>query len=76
MPDPSQSSDERLSQLQMRTRMIHRASLTGRWDNNHHVVPPMTASATFRLESAERGVPGLEDWHDTYADLSAALGHA
>jgi hypothetical protein len=36
----------------------------------------MAASATFRLESAERGTLGFEDCHDINADLSAALGQA
>ncbi|MCG3131012.1 MAG: L-methionine gamma-lyase [Phycisphaerae bacterium] len=50
--------DERTSR--MRTRLIHGVSHTGRWDYDHHVVPPMTASATFRLDSAERGARGFE----------------
>jgi hypothetical protein len=36
----------------------------------------MAASATFRLESAERGALGFEDCHDIKADLIAALGQA
>jgi cystathionine beta-lyase/cystathionine gamma-synthase len=58
-PPPSR---ERQSEPRMRTRLIHGVSHTGRWDYNHHVVPPMTASATFRLESAERGAQGFEEF--------------
>lgn len=43
-----------------RTRMIHGAARSRRWDYDHHVVPPMTASATFRLDSAARGARGFE----------------
>ncbi|NOT01986.1 MAG: PLP-dependent transferase [Phycisphaerales bacterium] len=53
-----QSSDE----PRMRTRLIHGVGHTGRWDYNHHVVPPMTASATFRLESAERGAQAFSEY--------------
>lgn len=53
-----QTHDERTRR--MRTRLIHGVSHTARWDYNHHVVPPMTASATFRLDSAERGAAGFE----------------
>ncbi|MGB0715313.1 MAG: trans-sulfuration enzyme family protein [Phycisphaerae bacterium] len=45
-----------------RTQLIHGVNQSGRWDFSHHVVPPMTASATFRLESAERGAQGFIDF--------------
>lgn len=54
----TQTSDE----PRMRTRLIHGVSHSGRWDYNHHVVPPMTASATFRLESAERGAQAFSEF--------------
>lgn len=44
----------------LRSRLIHGAQRSRKWDYNHHVVPPMTASATFRLDSAERGARGFE----------------
>jgi methionine-gamma-lyase len=62
VPPSSTSPDERLGAPQMRTRLIHGVQHTGRWDYDHHVVPPMTASATFRLESAERGALGFEEF--------------
>lgn len=46
----------------MRTRLIHGVNHSSRWDYNHHVVPPMTASATFRLDSAERGARAFEEF--------------
>ncbi|MFQ5496238.1 MAG: aminotransferase class I/II-fold pyridoxal phosphate-dependent enzyme [Phycisphaerae bacterium] len=45
---------------QLRSRLIHGRSHTSRWDYDHHVVPPMTASATIRLDSASRGAKGFE----------------
>ncbi len=37
-----------------------------RWDYSHHLLPPITASATYRLDSAQRGAQGfLEFAHTT-----------
>jgi len=38
---------------------IHGKDVTPRWDYSHHLMPPMTSSVTFRLESAERGAEGF-----------------
>lgn len=48
-----------------RTHLIHGYPRTGRWDYDHHVVPPMTASATFRLDSVERGSRGFAEFAHT-----------
>jgi methionine-gamma-lyase len=47
----------------LRTRLIHGSFATGKWDYDHHVVPPLSSSATFRLSSVHRGVQGF----DTFA---------
>jgi len=44
---------------QLRTRLIHGSTRTPRWDYTHHVVPPITSSATFRLNSTQRGAKGF-----------------
>ena len=36
----------------IRTRLIHGVSKSPKWDYTHHVVPPMSSSATFRLSSS------------------------
>jgi cystathionine beta-lyase/cystathionine gamma-synthase len=46
----------------LRTRLIHGSFATGRWDYDHHVVPPQSCSATFRLISAQRGAEGFEEF--------------
>ena len=43
----------------VRTRLIHGRSKNPRWDYSHHVVPPITSSATFRLSSTHRGAQGF-----------------
>lgn len=45
-----------------RTKMIHGAFRSRHWEYNHHVVPPITSSATFRLDSVERGAHGFQDF--------------
>jgi cystathionine beta-lyase/cystathionine gamma-synthase len=46
----------------LRTRMIHGSFATGRWDYDHHVVPPQSASATYRLKSVHRGAEGFVEF--------------
>ena len=43
----------------LRTRLIHGSMRTPKWDYSHHVVPPLTSSATFRLSSSQRGARGF-----------------
>lgn len=54
-----QPSEER---AHVRTRMIHGLSTSQHWEYGHHVVPPMTSSATFRLDSVARGAQGFNDF--------------
>jgi cystathionine beta-lyase/cystathionine gamma-synthase len=49
-------------QYRLRTRLIHGSFSTGRWDYDHHVVPPQSSSATFRLRSVHRGVQGFVEF--------------
>ena len=44
------------------TRIVHGAAKTSRWDYSHHVVPPLTASTTFRLETVKRGARGFTEF--------------
>jgi methionine-gamma-lyase len=47
------------SAFQVQTRLIHGFSKTPKWDYSHHVVPPITSSAAFRLNSSQRGAQGF-----------------
>lgn len=42
-----------------RTQAIHGEFLSQSWEFSHHLIPPMTASTTFRLDSLERGAEGF-----------------
>ncbi|MHC5108396.1 MAG: trans-sulfuration enzyme family protein [Planctomycetota bacterium] len=59
-PDKAKKAEK--AEPKMRTRLIHGIEHSGRWDFSHHVVPPMSASAAFRLESAERGAQGFAEF--------------
>ncbi|XGC79832.1 PLP-dependent aspartate aminotransferase family protein [Bdellovibrio bacteriovorus] len=41
------------------TKAIHGKTQSGSWEFSHHLIPPMTASTTFRLGSLERGAQGF-----------------
>lgn len=42
-----------------RTQAIHGEFMSKSWEFSYHLIPPMTASTTFRLESLERGAEGF-----------------
>lgn len=43
----------------MESFFIHGKDVSPRWDYRHHLMPPETASVTYRLESVERGAKGF-----------------
>lgn len=49
----------------IRTQAIHGESLSQSWEFSHHLIPPMTASTTFRLDSLERGAAGFNSFGDS-----------
>lgn len=63
---------KRAHEYRLRSRMIHGVSHSHRWDYDHHVVPPMTVSATFRLDSAHRGAAGFEHFAQAEYDGSTS----
>lgn len=45
-----------------KTKAIHGEFDSDSWEFSYHLVPPMTASTTFRLESLKRGAKGFTDF--------------
>jgi len=43
----------------IRTHLIHGHYESKKWDYDHHVIPPMSSSTTYRLGSAHRGAQGF-----------------
>jgi methionine-gamma-lyase len=56
----------------MRTRLIHAANDTRRWDFDHHLIPPLSASTSYRLGSVHRGAQGFVEFASPESD---AEGH-
>ncbi len=50
-----------------RSRFIHGEMVSPHWDYTHHVVPPISASATYRLSSGQRGAQGFVQFGTTEA---------
>ncbi|MFQ5864837.1 MAG: PLP-dependent transferase [bacterium] len=46
-------------QYRVRTHLIHGNFESKKWDYVHHVNPPMSASAMYRLRSTQRGAKGF-----------------
>lgn len=44
----------------IKTFNVHGSDSTQAWEFSHHLVPPMTASTTFRLKSLKRGADGFQ----------------
>ena len=52
-------------EYRMRTHLIHGNFESKRWDYDHHLIPPISSSTTYRLSSTHRGVQGFLDFsHD------------
>jgi cystathionine beta-lyase/cystathionine gamma-synthase len=43
----------------METHMIYGKNVSNKWDYSHHVLPPITSSVIYRLDSVERGAEGF-----------------
>ena len=64
-PRRSKNEDYRI-----RTKLVHGVSDSARWDYDHHVVPPISASTAFRLNSVYRGARGFASFADEAAEIT------
>jgi cystathionine beta-lyase/cystathionine gamma-synthase len=46
----------------LETFLIHGKPIDAAWEYSHHVIPPLTASTTFRLDSTGRGAEGFRNF--------------
>jgi hypothetical protein len=53
MDRPRKVHKRKKEEYRMRTHLIHGNYESRRWDYDHHVIPPISSSATFRLSSAQ-----------------------
>ncbi|KPK91898.1 hypothetical protein AMJ80_07020 [bacterium SM23_31] len=52
---------EKKSNVSMESHLIHGVACTPKWEYSHHVVPPLSSSVTYRLDSVERGLAGFKN---------------
>ncbi|PLX32543.1 MAG: cystathionine gamma-lyase [Ignavibacteria bacterium] len=59
------ADDKNIERYSKETQLIYGKAHSKKWDYDHHVVPPMTTSATYRLDSAQRGAQGFVEFAHT-----------
>lgn len=64
------SKNQKRENYRMRTRLVHGNPETKSWDFDHHIIPPMSASTSFRLGSVHRGAQGFTEFASEEAELS------
>lgn len=47
-----------------KTHLIHGRFMSERWDYKHHLVPPLSSSVTYRLDSTDRGAQGFREFSE------------
>ncbi len=57
--DPEEKQEGRYS---VEAHLIYGQSQDPRWDYSHHLLPPISSSATYRLDSAQRGAQGFTEF--------------
>ncbi len=55
-------------QYRVRTHLIHGNYESKKWDYDHHINPPISTSAMYRLSSANRGAQGFLEFADDTID--------
>ncbi|MCE9596196.1 MAG: PLP-dependent aspartate aminotransferase family protein [Planctomycetes bacterium] len=57
------------SKYKVTTRLVHGPQHSAKWDFSHHVVPPLSSSTTYRLDSAKRGARGFTEFGRLVRDV-------
>ncbi|MCK6561993.1 PLP-dependent transferase [candidate division KSB1 bacterium] len=70
MTDKPRNRKRAKAEYRMRTHLIHGNYDSKKWDYDHHVVPPMSSSATYRLSSAQRGAQGFFEFASETTDFT------
>jgi cystathionine beta-lyase/cystathionine gamma-synthase len=62
--------DEEPKDYSTETHLIYGKMEDPCWDYSHHLVPPISSSATFRLDSAQRGAQGFTEFAHSSDEVS------
>jgi cystathionine beta-lyase/cystathionine gamma-synthase len=61
--------EEKENSYSIEAHLIYGQSQDPRWDYSHHLLPPISASATFRLDSVARGAQGFAEFAHSSDEL-------
>lgn len=70
-PKPAETRDDGYS---TETHLIYGQAQDPRWDYTHHLLPPISSSATYRLDSTQRGAQGFAEFAHL-SDEAAVKAH-
>ncbi len=75
MKEPNHKHQRKYHPYAMQTRLIYGKAASKKWDYNHHVVPPLSSSSTFRLDTAKRGAQGFSEFahHDGTRTIASRI---
>ncbi len=65
--------DEEPKDYSTETHLIYGKTEDPCWDYSHHLLPPITSSATFRLDSAQRGAQGFMEFAHSSDEVSVQV---
>jgi methionine-gamma-lyase len=68
--EPKHPARETESKYSTETRLIYGKMDDPRWDYSHHLLPPVSSSATYRLDSAQRGAQGFMEFAHSSDELT------
>jgi len=57
----------------IRTHLVHGNYASSHWDFDHHLIPPISASAAYRLGSVHRGAQGFVEFASEEADVKGHI---
>jgi len=70
--DYSQAIMAKKQHYKLTTRLVHGPEHSAKWDFSHHVVPPLSSSTTYRLDSVKRGARGFQEFGQLVSDSGEA----
>ena len=67
MKDQNKSTHNSIddTKYSMETHLIYGKNVTNKWDYSHHVLPPISSSVIYRMDSVERGAEGFLEFANT-----------
>ncbi len=68
-PDPE---EEKGNSYSVETHLIYGQSQDPRWDYSHHLLPPISSSATFRLDTVQRGAQGFTEFAHSNEEVNVS----